>query len=255
MKELKLRAKKILVLILSAVMSVNVVGFSGLEVVAYASGSEAVQKEMQMTQTNVEEQQDGEGEDTLPELTGSLDLKIGNGSSSVTVDVTITATFTDGSSGEGGYIYKWYCVDGDTETVVSDTSLILPEGTRQKESKYMIKQADIGKQFYCEVTKTGTSGSVKSEKTSPVLGYSLDGAVFTLGESSWTYDGTEKKPTVRFVTLPGNTTLSPGISFTVSYENNIHAGTAKIIITGLGLYSGSTAETTFTIERKKNLMI
>ncbi len=250
MKKLKLRVKKILVLIMSAVMSVNAVGFSGLEVAVDASGSEAVQQEMQMTQANVEEQQDVEGEDTLPELTGSLDLKIGNGSSSVTIGDEITATFTDGDSGEGRYIFKWYCVDGDTETVVSDTSLILPEGTLNKESKYMIKQADIGKQFYCEVTKIGTSGSVKSEMTSPVLGYSLDGAVFTLGESSWTYDGTEKKPTVRFVTISGNITLTPGRSFEVSYENNIHAGTAKIIITGLGLYSGSTAETTFTIGRK-----
>lgn len=244
MKELKLRAKKILVLILSAVMSVNVVGFSGLEVAAYASGSEAVQKEMQMTQTNVEEQQDGEGEDTLPELKGSLDFE--NEYSSLTVGVTITAIFTDGDTGEGGYYYKWYCVDGDTETVVQESTSV----NCYDRSSYVIKQEDIGKQFYCEVTKTGTSGSVKSEKTSPVLGYSLDGAIITLNKSTWTYDGTEKKPTVQ-VTLPGNTTLSPGISFEVSYENNIHAGTAKIIITGIGPYSGSTTETTFTIERKK----
>ncbi len=227
-------------------MSVNVVGFSGLEVVAYASGSEAVQKEMQMTQTNVEEQQDGEGEDTLPELKGSLDLKIGNGSSSVTVGVEIIATFKDGDSGEGGYIYLWHCVDGDTDTVVQKSIY----ESRSDRSSYMIMEADIGKQFYCEVTKTGTSGSVKSEKTSPVLGYSLDGAIITLTKSTWTYDGTEKKPTVQ-VALPDGKALTNGVSYEVSYENNIHAGTAKIIITGLGLYSGSTAETTFTIERKK----
>ena len=196
----------------------------------------------------------GMGEDIeivpLPELTGNLDLKIGNGFSSAGVGVDLTATFTDKDSGNGNYFYRWYRVDGDTETLVQDIATSLPDGTWWKTSTYSIKQADIGKQIYCEVTKIGTSGSVKSEKTYPVLGYPLDGAVITLQEGTWRYDGTEQKPKVTKVVNRDGERISKGISYEVSYENNIHAGTAKVIITGVGKYSGRTAETTFTIGQK-----
>ena len=182
----------------------------------------------------------------LPELRGNLELKIGNGFSSAGVGETLTATFTDkDGNGNGNYIYKWYCVDGDTETVAQTSS-----ETLAKESTYMLKQEDIGKQFYCEVTKSGTSGSIKSEKTYSVLGYSLDGVVITLQKGTWRYDGTEQKPKVTSVVKPDGGRISEGTSYKVSYENNIHAGTAKVIITGVGVYSGRTAETTFTIGQK-----
>ena len=192
----------------------------------------------------------GRGDDIeivpLPALTGELDLKIGNGiSSSARPGTTLSATFTDKDGGTGTYIYRWYRVDGDTETVVSTS----PE-TRSKTSTYMLQEEDIGKQFYCEVTKKGTSGSIKSEKTYPVIGYSIEGAVITLQEGTWRYDGTEQKPEVRKVTLKdGVTTLTKDLSYQISYENNIHAGTAKVIVTGIGKYEG-TVETTFTIKPK-----
>ncbi len=182
----------------------------------------------------------------LPELRGSLDLTIGDGvSSSARPSTKITATFTDKDEDDGIYIYKWYCVDGDKETVVR-TSV----ETRSKTSTYMLLQENIGKQFYCEVTKKGTSGSIKSEKTYPVIGESIDGAVIELQQGIWRYDGTEQKPEIKSVTLNnGVTTLTRDVSYRVSYENNIHAGTAKVIITGIGIYDG-TAETTFTIGQK-----
>ena len=182
----------------------------------------------------------------LPALRGSLDLTIGDGvSSSARPGTQITATFTDKDEDDGIYIYKWYCVDGDKETVVR-TSV----ETRSKTSTYMLYQEDIGKQFYCEVTKKGTSGSIKSEKTYPVIGEPIDGAVIELQQGPWRYDGTEQKPEIKSVTLNnGVTTLTRDVSYKVSYENNIHAGTAKVIITGIGIYDG-TAETTFTIGQK-----
>lgn len=183
----------------------------------------------------------------LPALKGELDLQIGNGiSSSAKVGTELRATFTDKSDGDGAYIYTWYRVDGDQEEVIQTSS----SATTWKDSTYSIKQADIRKQIYCKVTKEKTSGSIKSEKTYPVMGYSIEGATITLQEGTWRYDGTEQKPKVTKVMLSdGFTTLTQNVSYSVSYENNIHAGTAKVIITGIGIYEG-TAETTFTINPK-----
>lgn len=193
----------------------------------------------------------GRGDDIeivpLPALKGELDLQIGNGiSSSAKVGTELTATFTDKSDGNGAYIYTWYRVDGDQEEVIQTSS----SATTWKDSTYSIKPADIRKQIYCKVTKEKTSGSVKSEKTYPVIGYPIEGATITLQKGTWRYDGTEQKPKVTKVMLrDGSTTLTQNVSYSVSYENNIHAGTAKVIITGIGIYEG-TAETTFTINPK-----
>ena len=197
----------------------------------------------------------GTGEDKdieivpLPELTGELDLKIGNGiSESAKSGTTLTATFTDKSSGNGVYTYRWYHVDGDTETVIS-TFL----KTSSKTSTYMLTDEDIRKRIYCEVTKEGTSGSVKSEMTYSVLGYSIEGAKITLNNDVFEYNGTAQKPKITSVVVGGNKTLTEGEngSYTVSYANNINAGTkAEVIITGRGLYEG-TAVKNFTITKKK----
>lgn len=59
----------------------------------------------------------------------------------------------------------------------------------------------------------------------------------SLSASTFGYDGSKKKPsaTVR----SGNKTLTSGTDFTVSYSNNVNAGTASAVITGKGNYSGS----------------
>ena len=183
----------------------------------------------------------------LPALKGELDLQIGNGiSSSAKVGTDLKATFTDKSDGDGAYIYTWYRVDGDQEEVIQTSS----SATKWKTSTYSIKQADIRKQIYCKVTKEKTSGSIKSEKTYPVMGYSIEGATITLQEGTWYYNGNPQEPEVRRVTLSdGNKTLTRDLSYRVSYENNIHAGTAKVIVTGIGIYEG-TVEKEFTIKPK-----
>ena len=183
----------------------------------------------------------------LPALKGELDLQIGNGiSSSAKVGTDLKATFTDKSDGDGAYIYTWYRVDGDQEEVIQTSS----RATTWKTNTYSIKQADIRKQIYCKVTKEKTSGSIKSEKTYPVMGYSIEGATITLQEGTWSYNGKPQEPEVRRVTLSdGTTTLTRNLSYKVSYENNIHAGTAKVIVTGIGIYEG-TVEKEFTIKPK-----
>ncbi len=68
----------------------------------------------------------------------------------------------------------------------------------------------------------------------PLPGYSW---YYSLEYSNYDYTGKEIRPAV---TCEG---LTEGIDFTVSYKDNTNAGTAQVIITGIGNYSG-----TYTLE-------
>ena len=59
-----------------------------------------------------------------------------------------------------------------------------------------------------------------------------------------TYTGSEIRPTV--VVTDGETTLTQGTDYTISYSNNTNAGTAVVTITGIGNYT-RTVEKTFVI--------
>ncbi|MCD7769352.1 MAG: MBG domain-containing protein [Oscillospiraceae bacterium] len=61
-----------------------------------------------------------------------------------------------------------------------------------------------------------------------------------LGETSYTYDGTEKKPAVT-VTFYG-ATLTEGTDYTVTYSDNTNAGIATVTVEGFGSYSGTVTK-------------
>lgn len=54
-----------------------------------------------------------------------------------------------------------------------------------------------------------------------------------LSQTSFYYDGSEKKPAVAI------TELTENVDYTVLYVNNISPGSAAVIISGIGLYSGT----------------
>ncbi len=85
------------------------------------------------------------------------------------------------------------------------------------------------------------------EKTFTIKGIDISGQGFavTLSESEYTYDGKAKEPAV---TVTKGTEKLTGADFTVKYENNVNPGTAKAIVTGAGIYTGSVAKE-FTIKR------
>ncbi len=85
------------------------------------------------------------------------------------------------------------------------------------------------------------------EKTFTIKGIDISGQGFavTLSESEYTYDGKAKEPAV---TVTKGTEKLTGADFTVKYENNVNPGTAKAIVTGAGIYTGSVTEE-FTIKR------
>jgi hypothetical protein len=60
----------------------------------------------------------------------------------------------------------------------------------------------------------------------------------TISQDTYEYTGSAKKPDVT-VTYNG-ITLTSGTDYAVSYENNINAGRAEVIVTGLGLFADST---------------
>lgn len=80
---------------------------------------------------------------------------------------------------------------------------------------------------------------------------SIEVCDITLKTEQFTYDSTEKIPGV--VVLDGNKTLTAGTDYTVSYGNNIKAGTASIEITGMGDYSGKVVRN-FTILKREPVL-
>ena len=64
-----------------------------------------------------------------------------------------------------------------------------------------------------------------------------------------TYNGKLQKPAVT-VTVNGKK-LSKDKDYTVTYKNNLHAGTATVIVTGKGNYAGMKGEAKFTINPQK----
>ena len=68
----------------------------------------------------------------------------------------------------------------------------------------------------------------------------------SLSQVSYVYDGNEKKPAV--TVKDGAILLEEGVDYSVNYRDNTNAGTAAVILTGLGDYEG-TREETFTISK------
>ncbi|MGN0513104.1 MAG: leucine-rich repeat protein [Lachnospiraceae bacterium] len=68
----------------------------------------------------------------------------------------------------------------------------------------------------------------------------------SLSESEYIYDGTEKEPTVTITN--GDQTLIEGTDYTVTYSDNVNAGTGSVTATGQSNYTGTITET-FTIKK------
>ncbi len=69
--------------------------------------------------------------------------------------------------------------------------------------------------------------------------------IVTLETEVYDYDGKEKSPLV--IVKKGEQELRLGTDFTVDYENNINPGTAKAIVAGRGVYTGTVTKE-FTIK-------
>ena len=91
---------------------------------------------------------------------------------------------------------------------------------------------------------------LQEESINQMYENTLNDASFSisLSQTSYVYDGTAKTPTV--TVRDGDTLLTNGKDYSVSYSNNINAGTATVTVTGMGEYS-QKENVKFTIERAK----
>lgn len=76
----------------------------------------------------------------------------------------------------------------------------------------------------------------------------ISDCVVTLDSYNDVYNGQEKRPTV--VVKDGTKTLTAGTDYTCTYSSNINAGIGTIILTGKGVYTGTTNRM-FTINKAK----
>jgi len=83
------------------------------------------------------------------------------------------------------------------------------------------------------------SNTVVCTVSKPVTDLTIDSIKYQ------TYTGSPITPDI--TVRAGGVILSKNIHYTVTYKNNINAGTATVTITGKGLYSGSTATATYKI--------
>ena len=78
----------------------------------------------------------------------------------------------------------------------------------------------------------------------------VDTSTIELSQTSFEYDGTEKKPTV---TVKIGDTVVPAGAYTVTYSDNVNVGTATVIVrsNGTGNYSFGATTATFTITARQ----
>ena len=97
------------------------------------------------------------------------------------------------------------------------------------------------------VTYDGLLYKSENNKISITAPTDITKAEISLSESTFTYDGTEKKPTVTSVKL--NNEELDATYYTVSYSNNTNAGNATVTVTGSNIYKNAATKT-FTINPK-----
>jgi len=167
---------------------------------------------------------DGDFLDSL-EVSGQTTLGVG-----ATDTAEVLATFT--TTGIGTPTRTWAVYDGASWTS-SNTSVATVD-------------ASTGKVTAVAVGSTKITVTVAGQSASYTLNVKKDisKTTVTLGTTSYIYDGKAKTPSV--TVKDGNTTLTNGTDYTVSYSNNTESGEATVTITGKGSYTGSVSKT-FTI--------
>ena len=128
-----------------------------------------------------------------------------------------------------------------------ETSFILPVANNSYTNViYNLVAYQLGRENWGSgvgVTATYASGNLKFQATylTPISGASISG----IGTVYYTGKALAPKPTVKV----GTTTLREGTDYTLSYKNNVNVGTASVIVTGKGNYTGTITKT-FAIAKR-----
>lgn len=130
---------------------------------------------------------------------------------------------------------------GHTVEITTTGSIIDVGNVENKISQLTIKDG----------SNTDVSENYNITKASGILTVYADSGVnfsITLDKNSYEYDGTAKTPNV--IVKAENKVLTKDVDYEVKYTNNVEAGTATVIVTGIGNYKGSAGSSYFTITKR-----
>lgn len=192
-------------------------------------------------------------------LTNGIDYKLVYENN---VNVGTASVSVIGIGNYGGtsvYKYKITTRSLNNATVSLSATSLSYNGTEQRPSVYVVcngrtlnsndydiqyvNNVNIGKATVYVTGKGNYTGSAFT--TFQIYGKSISGMALSVSQDLFIYDGTAKRPLV--TVKDGNRTLSQIIDYTVEYRDNVKAGTASVVVTGKGTYSGSITKT-FTIK-------
>ena len=144
------------------------------------------------------------------------------------------------------------CRSGDTFDL---GYAVLPEGSTQTADLTWTSSnpevATVDENGHLEALSDGTAvitvaaGGQESSFTLTVAQVLLENCDIDWGIGEYVYDGTPKEPAVTVAN--GDEVLQPGVDYTVSYRDNVHAGTATVTVTGNGVAIGGTLSREFPI--------
>ena len=131
--------------------------------------------------------------------------------------------------------------NGHTAEITTTGSIIDVGSVENKISQLTIKDG----------SNTDVSENYNITKASGILTVYADSGVnfnITLDKNSYEYDGTAKTPNV--TVKVESKVLTKDVDYEVKYTNNVDAGTATVIVTGIGNYKGSAGSSYFTITKR-----
>lgn len=138
----------------------------------------------------------------------------------------------------------------DPGIVVKDGAATLIKGTDTAPQEYKVELTNNTKVGTATVTVTGQGNYTGVVQKTFVI-KEKDSGDFTIAAiAAVTYNGSEYKPTPAVYYGTSTTPLTINTDYTLSYINNVNAGTAIVTVTGKGGYAGSTGSQTFTINPK-----
>ena len=119
-------------------------------------------------------------------------------------------------------------------------------GLLRENTDYTLKYANNTNVGQASVTITGKNNYYQGTKTVyfNILPKNIENAGITV--ANVTYNASEQKPNVTVKDKDRNVNLVKNKDYTVTYQNNVNAGTASVIITGINNYTG-TAMQSFTV--------
>ncbi|MCB6994382.1 CAP domain-containing protein [bacterium 210820-DFI.6.37] len=161
---------------------------------------------------------------------------IGNYTGTAQKTFTITPKSISGVT-VSGLSDKTYTGSAQTASVtVKDGSTTLTQGT-----DYTVSYSDNINAGTATVTLKGSGNYTGTlTKTFTIAPKSISGVTIS-GLSDKTYTGSAQ--TAAVTVKDGSTTLTQGTDYTVSYSNNINAGTAAVTLKGMGNYTGTLTKT------------